>query len=110
LLKRFLFKFYASGFPYIFFAQEFFSSSSLQIGTYIFFFQDLCEITSCKSNSWTNEICLKFHKNNPSLKLHQKKFFPNKSIVSQPNWFKSTKFEALAWNQLCLESFMEVLE
>jgi hypothetical protein len=45
-----------------------------------------------------------------SLKLHQKLFFLNKSIANQPNWFKSTKFEAMAWNQLCLGSFMEILE
>jgi hypothetical protein len=37
-------------------------------------------------------------------------FFPNKSITNQPNWFKSTKFEALAWNQSCLGSFMEVFK
>jgi hypothetical protein len=33
LLKRLLFKFYANGFPYIFFAQELFFSSFLKIGT-----------------------------------------------------------------------------
>jgi hypothetical protein len=44
------------------------------------------------------------------LKLHQKLFFPNKSIANQPNWFKSTKFEVLTWNQPCLGNFMEVLE
>jgi len=70
LFKRLLFKFYANRFPYIFFAQELFFSSSLQIGTHVFFFQNLCEITSHRSNSWTNQINSKLHKINPSLKLH----------------------------------------
>ncbi len=84
LLKRFLFKFYANGFPYIFFAQEFFFSNSLQIGTYVFFFQDLYKTTSCRSNSWTNEICSKFHKINPSFKLHQEFFFPKNPLLANP--------------------------
>jgi len=62
LLKIFLLKFYANGFPYILFSHQFFSSSFLQIGTYVFFFQDLYETTICRSNSWTNEFCSKFHK------------------------------------------------
>ncbi len=82
LLKSLLFKFYANGFPYIFFVQELFFSSSLQIGTHVFFSQDLCETTSCRSNSWTNQICSKLQKINPSLKFHQKLFYPNKSIAS----------------------------
>jgi hypothetical protein len=53
LFKRLILKFSTNGFPYIFFAQEFFFSSSLQIGTHVFFSQDLCETTSLKSNSWT---------------------------------------------------------
>jgi hypothetical protein len=110
LFKRLLFKFYVNGFPYIFFAQELFFSNYLQIGTHVFFSQDLCETTSCISNSWTNQICSKLHEINPSLKLHQELFSPNKSIANQPNWFKSTKFEVLSWNQPCLGSFMEVLE
>jgi len=72
------------------------------------FFKVLCETTSCRSNSWTNQIYSKLHKINPSLKFHQELFFSNKSIANQPNWFKSTKFEALVWNQPCLGSFMEV--
>jgi len=59
-----------------------------------FLSQGFYEITSCRSNSWTNQICSKFHKINPSLKLHQEFFFLNKSIANQPNWFKSTKFES----------------
>jgi hypothetical protein len=109
-LKKLLFKFYANGFPYIFFVQELFFSSSLQIGTHVFFSQDFCETRSCRSNSWTNEICSKFHKINPSLKLHQELFFLNKFIVNQPNRFKSIKFETLVWNQSCLGSIMEILE
>jgi hypothetical protein len=102
LLKRLLLKFYENGFPYIFFAQELFLSNSLQIGTHVFFPQDLCKTTSYKSNSWTNQTCSKLHKINPSLKLQQELFFPSKSNASQPNWFKSSKFQALAWNQPCL--------
>jgi hypothetical protein len=75
LFKRLFLEFYANGFPYIFFVQEFFLWSSLQIGAHIFFSQDLHETTSCKSNSWTNQICSKFHKINSSLKLHQELFF-----------------------------------
>jgi hypothetical protein len=110
LLKRHLLKFYANEFGFYFLAQKFFFSSILQIGTHVLFSQDLCETTSCRSNSWTNQICSKLHKINPSLKLHQEFFSPNKYIANQPNWFKSTKFESLDWNQSCLGSFMEVLE
>ncbi len=42
LLKRLFFKFSTNGFPYIFFTQK----SSLQIGTHVFFSQDLCETIS----------------------------------------------------------------
>jgi hypothetical protein len=104
LLKIFFLKFYANGFPYILFAQEFFFSSSLQIGTHVGFSQDLCETTSCKSNSWTNQICSKLNKFNPSLKLHQELFSPNKSIVNQPNLFKSTtpwKLHGSTWIIMC---------
>jgi len=80
-LKRLFLNFYANGFPYIFFVQKLFFSSSLQIVTHIFFSWNLYETTSCRSNSWTNQICLKLHKINPSLKLHQELFFPNKSIA-----------------------------
>ncbi len=38
------------------------------------------------------------------------KKIPNKPITNQPNCFKSTKFEVLAWNQQCLGSFMEILK
>jgi hypothetical protein len=111
LLKRLLFKFYVIGFWYIFFVQELFFWSSLQIGTHVFFSQYIFATTlSCRFNSWTNQIYWKLHKISPSLKLHPKLFSPNKSIANQPNWFKSTKFETLAWNQPCLGSFMEVLE
>jgi hypothetical protein len=75
LLKRLLLKFYTNGFSYIFFVQELFFSSSLQIGTHVFFFQDFYETTTCRSNSWTNQIYSKLHKINPSLKLHQELFF-----------------------------------
>ncbi len=73
------------------------------------FFQDLCETTSCRSNSWTNEICSKLHKSSQVWSSIKNSSFQN-SIANQPNLFKSIKFEALAWNQSCLESFMEVLE
>jgi len=56
LLKRLLFKFYANGFPYIFFVQKLFISSFLQIGTHVLFSQNICETTSCKSNSWKNQF------------------------------------------------------
>ncbi len=85
LLKKFHIKFYANGFPYIFFVQKFFFSNFLQIGTHVFFSQDFCEITSYKSNSWTNQIFSKLHKINPSLKLHQNLFSSNKSIANQPD-------------------------
>jgi len=75
LFKRLLFKFYANGFPYLFFVQKLFFSSSLQIGTHVFFFQDLYEITNCRSNSWTNQIYSKLHKINPSFKFHQETLF-----------------------------------
>jgi hypothetical protein len=85
LLKKLFIKFSTNGFPYIFFTQELFFSNFLQIGTQIFFFQDLYETTSYKSDSWTNQICSKLNNIDPSLKLHQKLFFSNKSIASQPN-------------------------
>jgi hypothetical protein len=46
-----------------------------------FFFQDFYDTTTCRSNSWTNLL----HRINPSLKLHQELFIPNKSIISRPN-------------------------
>jgi len=104
LLKRLLLKFHVNGLPYIFFAQELFFSNFLQIGTHVFFSQDLCETTSCRSNSWTNKICSKLHKINPSLKVNQEFFFLNKSIASQPNWFKSTmpwKLHGSTWIIMC---------
>ncbi len=110
LFKRLFLKFYTNGFPYIFFPQKLFFSSSLQISAHVFFSQDLYETTSCRYNSWTNQICSKLHKINPSFKFHQELFSLNKSIASQPNSFKSTKFEALAWNQMCFRNFMEILE
>jgi hypothetical protein len=82
LLKRILLKFYVNGFPYIFFVQELFFWSFLQIGTHVLFSQDICENLSCRSNSWTNQINSKLHKINPSLKLHQELFFVNKSIAN----------------------------
>jgi hypothetical protein len=69
LFKKLLLKLSANGFPYFFFVQELLLSSSLQIGTHVFYFQDFYETTSCKSNSWTNQIYSKLHKINPSLKL-----------------------------------------
>jgi hypothetical protein len=82
-------------------------SNFLQIGTHVLF--DLCE-TTMQIQLMNNQICSKFHKINPNLKLHQKIFSLNKSIANQPNLFKSTKIKTLLWNQLCLGSFMEVLE
>ncbi len=52
----------------------------------------------------------KFPSNQPKFEVLAKLFFLNKFIANQSNWFNLTKFETLAWNQLCLGSFMEILE
>jgi hypothetical protein len=109
LFKRLLLKFYANEFLYICFAQEPLFLNSLQNGTHVFFSQNLYETTSYRSNPLTNQICSKLHKINTSLKLHQKKISLNKFITSQPNWFKSTKFEALVWNQPCFGSIWVIM-
>jgi hypothetical protein len=84
LLKSILFKFYANGFPYIFFVQELFFSSSLQIGTHVFFSQDLYETKSCRSNSWTNQICSKLHKINPSLNSNKNSSIRTNPLLANP--------------------------
>jgi hypothetical protein len=124
LLKRLIFKFYVNGFPCIFFVHELFFLSFLQIGAHVFFFQDLWKLVPMSSFL---KIVVKLQVADPiheQIKFVQRSikstqvwssiniyiYFWNKSIASQPNWFKSTNFEALSWNQPCFGSFMEILE
>jgi len=98
LLEIFLLKFYANGFPYILFIQQFFSSSFLQIGTYVFFFQDLYETTICRSNSWTNEFCSKFHKSTQVWSSIKNFSFQTNPLLANP----------IDSNQLSLKLWLEI--
>ncbi len=76
-----------------------FFSGFLQIGTHVFFSQDLCEITlSCRSNSWTNQIYSKLHKINPSLKSIKK--FPLQTNPLLANLIDSSQLNLKFWFEI----------
>jgi hypothetical protein len=76
------FQVFSNGFPYIFFVQKLFFSSSLQIGTYVFFFQGSMRLQVVDPIHEQIKSIQSSIKSTPSLKLHQEFFSPNKFIAS----------------------------